>query len=93
MATRADYGKISFWLWLPNLFRHKTNRYNDEHLAELIQAINRTSDPADFLAMRFIRGDRISREVIRLLMHVYSTRSVSFGTELMQPQFQAKRRL
>ena len=51
LGKRGHQGRLwknQFLVMASEFIRHKTNRYNDEHLAELIQAINPSSDLADF---------------------------------------------
>ena len=51
LGKRGHHGRLwknQFLVMASEFIRHKTASYNDEHWAELIQAINRTSDLADF---------------------------------------------
>ena len=51
LGKRGHHGRLwknQLLVMASEFVRRKTNRYNDEHLAELIQAINRTFDLADF---------------------------------------------
>jgi hypothetical protein len=90
LGKQGQQGKLSkneFLLMASEFIRYKTKRYNDEHLAELIQALKDKSDVSDFSGDAIHKKRQYLKRAYPLRYACLYNKVREFRTERVQSQF------